>query len=93
MKIFTNLFCEISFENEKDVEQKLTKFAPILGILNNDFKQNLVHKFLIMKMLNPLALLILLYGYEIWTNIKKVRKHLTSLEMNFSEEQPCVHPF
>jgi len=71
VKIFTNLFCEISCENEKDVEQKLTKFAPILGIINNDFKPNLVQKFLIMKMLNPLTLPILSYGYEIWTNIKK----------------------
>jgi hypothetical protein len=29
---FKYLGCEISYENEKDIQQKLTKFAQILGI-------------------------------------------------------------
>jgi hypothetical protein len=35
-----------------------------------------------------LALSILLYGNEIWTLRKKDKGRLTSIEMNFSEEQP-----
>jgi len=35
-----------------------------------------------------LALPILLYGNEIWTLRKKDKERLTSIEMNFSEEQP-----
>jgi len=33
--------CEISYENEKDIQQKLAKFVQLLGILNNTFKTNL----------------------------------------------------
>jgi len=36
------LWCEISYENEKYILQKLAKFAQILGILNNTFKPTLV---------------------------------------------------
>jgi hypothetical protein len=31
-------YCEISYENENDIQQKLAKFAQILGILNNAFE-------------------------------------------------------
>jgi len=34
-KKFKYLGCEISYENEKDIRQKLAKFAKVLGILNN----------------------------------------------------------
>ena len=61
------LGCEISYENEKDIQQTVTKFAQILGILNNTFKPNLVQKSSRIKTYNALALPILLYGSEIWT--------------------------
>jgi hypothetical protein len=35
VKIFKYLGCEISHENEKDIQQKLAKVLQILGILNN----------------------------------------------------------
>jgi hypothetical protein len=44
VKKFKCLGCEISYENEKDIQQKLVKFVQIQGILNNTFKPNLVHK-------------------------------------------------
>ena len=54
---FKNLGCEISCENEDDIEQKLAKFVQILEILNNDLKPNLVKKlsriYYIMHWLSP----------------------------------------
>jgi hypothetical protein len=41
---FKELGCEISYDNEEDIEQKLVKFVQILEILNNDLKPNLVKK-------------------------------------------------
>ena len=44
-KNFKYLCCEICYENKKDIQQKLAKFAQLLAILNNTFKQTLVEKF------------------------------------------------
>ena len=41
---FKHLGCEISYENEEDVEQKLAIFVQILEIPNNALKPNLVKK-------------------------------------------------
>jgi GTPase involved in cell partitioning and DNA repair len=43
------LCCEIFYENEKIIEQNITKFAQILGNLKSTFKSNLVQKFSIIK--------------------------------------------
>jgi len=40
VKNFKYLSCEICYENGKDIQQKLGKFAQILGIRNNTFKNN-----------------------------------------------------
>lgn len=45
VKNFKYLDCEISCENEKDIQQKLTKFAQLLEFLNKTFKPNLVQIF------------------------------------------------
>jgi len=45
VKNFKNLGCKISYENEKDIQQKLAKFVQILGIINNTLKPTLVQKF------------------------------------------------
>ena len=42
---FKYLNCEVSYENEHDIEQKLSKFPQILGILNDTSKPTLVPKF------------------------------------------------
>jgi hypothetical protein len=62
---------ESSNENEKAIQQKLSKFPQILGILN--IKPTLVQKFSRMKMYNAFALPILLYGSEIWTLKKRLK--------------------
>jgi hypothetical protein len=64
---FKYLGCEISYGNEKDIQQKPAQFAQILGILKNTFIPTLVKKFSKIKIYNALALPIILYGSEIWT--------------------------
>jgi hypothetical protein len=44
IKNFKYLGSEISYENEKYVQDKLAKFAQMLRILNNNCKQTLVYK-------------------------------------------------
>ena len=45
IKMFTTseeyIGCEISYVNEKDIQQKQAKFVQLLGILNYTFKQTL----------------------------------------------------
>ena len=47
--------CEISYENEKDIQQKLAKVAQILGILNSTFKPTVVQTFSRIKLYNALS--------------------------------------
>jgi len=68
---FGYLSGEIFYQNDTDIQQKLAKFAQILGILNNTLQPNLVQKFSGMKVNNALVLPILLYGSKIWTLRKK----------------------
>jgi len=84
VKNFKFLSCEISYENEGDIQQKLAKFAQKLGILNNIFKPALVQKISRIKVHNAPALPILLYGSENRTRKKKKdEKRLTSIEIKF----------
>jgi hypothetical protein len=78
VKKYKYLSCGISCENEKDFQQKVGKFAQILGIVNNTFKPTLFQKYSRIKIYNALALPILLYGIEIWTLRQKDKNRLTS---------------
>jgi hypothetical protein len=44
VKNFKYLGLKISYENGKDVPQKIAKYAKIMGILNNIFKPTSVQK-------------------------------------------------
>ena len=87
---FKYLGCEIFFQNEKDTQQKLAKFAQILGILNNICKPTLVQKFAGITVYNALVLPILLYEREIWNLRKKDKKRLTSIEIKFFRPPPFL---
>jgi hypothetical protein len=52
---------------KKDIQDKITKFLKILGLINNVFKPNQVHKTTRLKVYNTLAVPKLIYGNEIWT--------------------------
>jgi hypothetical protein len=67
---------------KKDIQQKVAKFAQILGILNNTFKPTWVQSSSI-KVYSALALPILLYGSEIWTLRPKDKKRLTLIKIKF----------
>jgi hypothetical protein len=41
---FTYLGCNISYQDEKDIHSKITKFLQILGLLNNTLKPDLVQR-------------------------------------------------
>jgi hypothetical protein len=56
------------------MQQKVTKFAQILGILSNILKPPVVQKFSGIKGHNVLALPILLHRSKIWTHRKKDKK-------------------
>jgi hypothetical protein len=87
------LGCEISYENERDIEQKLAKFAQELEILNNTFKPVLVQKISRIKVYNAPALPFLLYGSENRTGKKKDEKRLTSIEIKIFRRTagtPCL---
>jgi hypothetical protein len=45
VKSFKYLGSEISYEREKDIQQILPNFSPVLEILNNIFNPTLVQKF------------------------------------------------
>jgi len=65
------LGCDISYETEKNIQQKLSKFAQKLGIINSTFKPNLIQKFSRIKVYDAMVLPIILDGSEIWTLRKK----------------------
>jgi hypothetical protein len=64
---FSYLGCHVSYEGEKDIQDKITKFLKILGLLNNVLKPNHVHKTTRLKVYNTLAFPTLIYGSKIWT--------------------------
>jgi hypothetical protein len=63
---FTYLGCNISYQEEKDIHSKITKFLQILGLLIIII---LVQRSTRLKLYKTLALPTLLYGSEIWTKI------------------------
>jgi len=79
VKNFKYLGCEISYGNEKDIQQKISTYAEIQGILHNSFKPTRVQKFLRMNVYNAPNLPILLYGNEIGTFRKRDKKRLASI--------------
>jgi hypothetical protein len=70
VKIFKYLGCEIAYQNEKDIQIKLTK---LLKYWETNFGPETFKK----KVYNALALSILLHGSEIWMLIKDNKKLLT----------------
>jgi hypothetical protein len=77
VKHFKYLGQKISYENGKDVPQKLAKYAKILGILNNNFKSTLVQKFSRIKVHNSLAVHIYMEA-KTGPLEKRIKKRLTS---------------
>jgi hypothetical protein len=73
----------VSYEKEKDIDNKITKILKITGITNNNFKPNNVQKGTRIKLYTTLALPVLLYGSETWTVKSKDKSTLAAAEMRF----------
>jgi hypothetical protein len=69
---FKYLSCEVSYETENDIQQKLGKFSQILGIFNNTFQPNLVQKCSRINVCNALPITIILFGSEMWA-LKRIK--------------------
>jgi hypothetical protein len=78
---FNYFGCHVSYEGDKDIQDKITKFLKILGLLNNVLKPNQVLKTTKLKVYNTLAVPALIYGSEIWTLRKQDKTRLTTSEM------------
>jgi hypothetical protein len=77
------LGCQISYEGERDVKNKISKFLQVTVIINNVLKPNQVQKSSRMKIYNTLAIPALIYGSEIWTLTQQDKSRLQSSEMKF----------
>jgi hypothetical protein len=80
---FKYLGCQISYEGERDVKNKISKFLQVTGIINNVSKPNQVQKSSRMKIYNTLAIPTLIYGSEIWTLTQEDKSRLKASEMKF----------
>jgi hypothetical protein len=80
---FTYLGCNISYQEERDIHSKITKFLQILGLLNNTLKPNLTQRSKILKLYKTLALPTLLCGSEICTIKQCDKNRLRTAEMKY----------
>lgn len=80
---FTYLGHKVSYEEEKDIMWKISKFLQVLGMLNNILKPKLVQKQSWLKVFNILAIPSLLCDFEIWTLKQRDIRRLKAADMKF----------
>jgi hypothetical protein len=80
---FNYLGCALSYEGEKDMEVKISKFVKSIGVMNSIFKSSLVQKHTRLQVYKTLARPVLSYGSEAWTIKKADEKRLQESEMKF----------
>jgi hypothetical protein len=78
---FTYLGCNISYQEEKGIYSRVTKFLQILGLLNNTLIPNLIQRSTRLKLYKILALPTLLYDSEIRTIKRCDKNRLRTAEM------------
>jgi len=66
-----------------DIDNKLKNFLKITGILNNVFRPQKILKKTRIKLYNTLALPVLLYGSETWTNKASDARRITAAVMKY----------
>jgi hypothetical protein len=64
---FNYLGCTLSYEGEKDMPSKISKFVKTIGIINQVFKLSLVQQHTRLNIYRTLARPVLIYGSEAWT--------------------------
>jgi hypothetical protein len=79
---FNYLGCALSYEGEKDVPSKISKFVKTTGVINQVSKPSLVQHTRL-NIYSTLARPVLIYGSEAWTIRKADEKRLQAAEMKF----------
>jgi hypothetical protein len=67
MNILNYLGCTLSYEGEKDMPSKISKFVKTIGVINQVFKPFLVQQHTRLNIYRTLARPVLIYGSEDWT--------------------------
>jgi hypothetical protein len=80
---FNYLGCSLSYEREKDVTTKVSKFLQITGIINQVLKLSKVQRQTRLRIYNTVAIPILLYGCEAWALKEQDKPRITAAEMKF----------
>jgi hypothetical protein len=80
---FNYLGCTLSYEGEKDMPSKLSKFVQTIGVINQVFKPSLVQRHTRLNIYRSLARPVLIYGSEAWTIRNADEKRLQAAEMKF----------
>jgi hypothetical protein len=73
----------LSYEGEKDIDVKISKFLKITDLINAIFKPSEVQKQTRIQIYNTLNLPTLLYGSENWTMKANDKTRITAAEMRF----------
>jgi hypothetical protein len=61
---FNSLGCTLSYEGEKDLPSKISKFVKTIGVINQVFKSSLVQQHTRLNIYRTLARPVLIYGSE-----------------------------
>jgi hypothetical protein len=81
--LFNYLGDMISYGKELDIDNKVRNYLKITGILNNVFRPQKTLKKTIIRLDNTLALPVLLYDSETWTNKTRDARRITASEIKY----------
>jgi hypothetical protein len=80
---FNYLGCTLTYEGEKDMPSKISKFLKTIGVINQVFKPSLIQQHTRLNIYRTLARPVLIYGSEAWTIRKADERSLQAAEMKF----------
>jgi hypothetical protein len=80
---FNYLGCALTYEGEKDMEVKISKFVKATDVINSVFKPSLVQKQTELQVYKTLTRPVLSYGSDAWKIKKADKKRLQASEMKF----------
>ena len=79
---FRYLGCDISYDRERDIDEKINRFQMICGTINRSLKDK-VRKETKLKLYKTMAVPMLLYGSETWVESKAEKSRIQAAEMRF----------
>jgi hypothetical protein len=88
---YTYIGCTLSYEGEKDMPSKISKFVKTIRVINQVFKPSLVQQNTRLNIYRTLARPVLIYGSEAWTVRKADEKRLQAAEMKFMRKTAVLH--